>query len=57
MGKRIFVLTPQGETLQVFYMPEGARGVVGMAVVGRELIVRSYGVRMNEAQYFALLGA
>ena len=39
-GKRIFVLTPQGETLQVFDLPKGLGMVGDFAVVYRKLIVQ-----------------
>ena len=41
-GKRIFVLTPQGETLQVWKAPKGAGGVKStwsMAIFEQELVV------------------
>ena len=38
-GKRIFVLTPQGETLQVWKPPAEDQTVLDMAVFGRKLIV------------------
>ena len=41
LGKRIFVLTPEGETLQVYDMP-GGRAVRETAVVDRKLIVHTY---------------
>ena len=54
LGKRIFVLTPQGETLQVYDMREG-RIVDAMAVVGRKLIVCAGGD--GEDMFYALVGA
>ena len=39
-GKRIFVITPQGETLQVFdQFPTPIHEVLSMAVVGNRLVV------------------
>ena len=39
-GKRIFVLTPQGETLQVFdRFPQPVRKLQSMAAVGNKLLV------------------
>ena len=50
IGRRIFVLIPQGETLQVYDMPEGGR-VDQMAVVDRKLLVH------YSTHVYALLGA
>ena len=46
-SRRIFVLTPKWQTLQVWRIPGGSRalsdnGLVSMSVVGRQLIVRGF---------------
>ena len=60
-SQKIHVLTPQGETLQVYDMPEG-RPIVDTAVLGRKLIVCSLGEWLSHADLHgsvmqALLGA
>ena len=55
-GKRIFVLTPQGETLQVWKAPEGVAYLKSMAIFQQELVV-SMGARFSDCdQMLSLAG-
>ena len=42
LGRRIFVLSPSGETLQVYNLPDQGQVITSLMVWGRKLLVRHH---------------